>query len=232
MSFFTKNAWGQTIDLSDTYGTKIDYVWGTRETGSEPTYDQSIRETGVSGGDYYGSAVAIGCNRIVVSALYADTDGLYNNGAVYIYDMSMNKLATVVAQSGIRAGNSNYGRDVAVADGLIVVGMTGTGTDYGYVEVLDLNGNHKFTINQVGTYVDSDFGDRVAIGCGVIAVGETAWDDTPTTASRVGRLHLFDYSGTLIQTIVNPFSTNNGSNSNARFPSDIAIGDSKVIIQK
>ena len=227
MSFFTKNAWGQTIDLSDTYGTQTDYVWGTRNTGASPTYKRVLRETDTSSSDSYGNSVAIGCGRIVVGAPSHDSS-LSNTGAAYIYDyFSSTRIAKLEPGSYAKA-TQKFGESVAISDGMIVVGAPGASSltadspHYGKVHVYNLNGSSLFNIDPPSLEHKSKFGSVVAIGCGVIAVGEEGWDGSGTDE---GRMHLFDYTGTLISTI-NPPSTGSYNT----FPSSISIGHGKIVV--
>lgn len=227
MSFFTKNAWGQTIDLSDTYGTQTDYVWGTRNTGASPTYKRVLRETDTSSGDSYGNSVAIGCGRIVVGAPSHDSS-LSNTGAAYIYDYFSSTRIAKLEPGPYAKATQKFGESVAIGDGMIVVGAPGASAlsadspHYGKVHVYNLNGGNLFNIDPPSLEHKSKFGSVVAIGCGVIAVGEEGWDGSGTDE---GRMHLFDYTGTLISTI-DPPSANNYNT----FPSSISIGHGKVVV--
>jgi len=228
MSFFTKNVWGQTIDLSDTYGTLTNYVWGTRNTGALPTYKRTLKETDTSSGDLYGESVAIGCGRIVVGAPSHDSS-LTNTGAAYIYDyFSSTRIAKL--EPGSYAKQYQYfGKSVAIGDGMILVGAPGASFQtadhphYGKVHVYDLDGTSLFDIDPPALQNSSKFGSVVAIGCGVIAVGEVAWDGS--SGNSDGIMHLFDYTGTLITTI-NPPTAASYNN----FPSDISIGHGKIVV--
>jgi len=70
-------------------------------------------------GDSFGSSVAVGSGRIVVSA-YGDADNGSYSGSAYIFDLDGNQLAKITASDG--AASDLFGISVAVGSGRIVVG--------------------------------------------------------------------------------------------------------------
>lgn len=74
------------------------------------------------------------------------------------------------------------------------------------------------------------FGDRVAVGDGVIAVAQNEYDHpsysgSPTFYTNQGRLHLYDYEGNLIKSIDNPDAA--GSDE-SYWPRSLAIAGGRI----
>lgn len=98
--------------------------------------------------------------------------------------------------------------------------------------------NANTSVLDPGFYIDPPslnssygrFGKRVAVGDGVIAIGQTEYDNplysgSPTFATHHGRLHLYDYEGNLIKSIDNPDAA--GSN-DSYWPQALAIAGGRI----
>ena len=78
--------------------------------------------TGANAGDYFGLSVAVGSDRIVVTARYDDDNGS-NSGSAYIFDLDGNFINKINGAHGTGAGVDDYfGTSVAVGSGRVVVG--------------------------------------------------------------------------------------------------------------
>lgn len=134
-----------------------------------------------SSGDYFGSRVALGNGRIVVSAYNKNSD----QGAVFIYDLNGNLLKTL---NGSSAGDE-FGWSIAVGCGRIVVGAPGYNSNRGRAHIYDLNGTPIRTLD--ATNSGDEYGRSVAVGCGRIVVG------APEYGSSAGIGYLYDLAGTV-----------------------------------
>ena len=97
------------------------------------------------------------------------------------------------------------GQDIDYANGLFVVGApnaeNGTSAPKGNIHVYDALGNVLFSkqCDQSGIRTDQEtlYGQSVAIGCGIIAVGAPYETDT-NYPMKTGSVYLYDYSGNFI----------------------------------
>lgn len=105
------------------------------------------------------------------------------------------------------------GQDIDYANGLFVVGAPnaengygsaamGTYNPKGNVHVYDVLGNALFSkqVDQSGVRSDIEtlYGQSVAIGCGIIAVG-APWETDSNYPMNAGSVYLYDYSGNFIK---------------------------------
>jgi hypothetical protein len=160
-----------------------------------------INASDLTSSDYFGSAVAIGCGRIVVGAY-----GVFNNsGAIYIYSLSGTELVRVAAPN--YSPNIYFGWSVTIGCGRIVVGAYGGPEGAGIAYIFDLNGILINTLyNPDAVNFGNDFGFSVAIGSGRIVIGQPGH----TTFSPRGKAHIYDLNGAPITTII---------------PADVAVND-------
>lgn len=175
-----------------------------------------------SGTGNYGTAVAIGCGRILVGANNTTVNGQSNFGCVYMYDMDGNFIRKIIPTSGGSSGD-RFGDDVAIGDGRIVVGARWDNTEDGSIYIFDLNGKQLQKINSPdgtgaldgsggtsSTRTGDDFGCSISIGDARIVVGACHSKITPgryTGGSIVrvgasqGIVYIYDLDGNLLKKI-------------------------------
>ena len=118
----------------------------------------------------FGSSVAVGSGRIVVTAPN-------NNSSVYIFDLDGNELKKITA----------VGSRVAVGNGRILVGDSGdddNGSNSGAAYIFDLDGNELTKITASDGASGDEFGRSVAVGSGRIVIA------TPSSSS--GSAYIYD----------------------------------------
>ncbi len=144
-------------------------------------------------GDQFGSSIAIADGLVVIGANGDDDNGSLS-GSAYLYNASTSALiAKLLPDDG--AEGDRFGLSVAIADGLVVVGARrndDNGSDSGSAYLFDAS-----TGNQIAKLLPDDgaagdlFGESVAIGGGLVAVGAHRNDDN---GSDSGSAYLFDAS--------------------------------------
>ena len=160
--------------------------------------------------DYFGKSVAIGDNKIVVSAHEKNIRA----GAVYVYDLDGTNEVKITASDG--TSNDYFGEVVAVGDNKIVVGVRRDdviGTNSGSVYVYDLDGTNEVKITASDAAQMDHFGASVSVGNNKIIVGSI--DDM---GSR-GSVYVYDLDGTNEVKI-----TASDAASDDKFGSAVAIG--------
>jgi hypothetical protein len=191
-----------------------------------------ITASDAAASDRFGYSVAVGSGRIVVGA-FRDGDNGTDSGSAYIYDLDgTNEVKITASDAG---SGDEFGRSVAVGCGRIVVGAynwDGDFTSQGAAYIFDLNGNQLGIITASNPIRNNDeFGQSVAVGCGVIAIGAPNVDDppndpSPTTFSS-GAVYLFTLNGEEITILYPP---------DPQFNSDfgewgtVAVGCGRVVV--
>jgi len=173
-------------------------------------------------GDDFGVFVAVGCGRIVVGARLDDDAGTYS-GSAYVFDLDGNQVAKLTASD--EEANDNYGWDVAVGCGRIVVGSAYTddnGTDSGSVYIYDLDGNELAKITASDNASSDVFGNSVAVGSGRIVVGSSGDDDN---FSNSGSAYIFDLDGNQLTKI-----TASDGASRDFFGNSVAVGNGRIVV--
>ena len=143
---------------------------------------------------FFANSVAMDHGKIVVGCRADDIDGNDRQGSVYIYDRFGVELKKIVASDG--ADSDLFGWDVAIGCGKIVVS-----NQTGSVYVYNLSGDGEIKITSPNGGGGSDqFGDSVAVGNGIIAVG-APYDDTVTGYLNYpqGAVYLYDLKGNYIK---------------------------------
>jgi len=175
--------------------------------------------------DWFGMSVAVGSGRIVVGAPN-DNPGGTRSGSAYIFDLDGNQLAKITASDG--ADLDGFGRDVAVANGRIVVGASGNddnGDRSGSAYIFDLDGNEITKIlASDGAPVDF-FGRSVAVGSGRIVVGAPGDGDNSDNGDESGSAYIFDLDGNEITKIL---ASDPGSFD--EFGRDVAVGGGRIVV--
>ena len=173
-------------------------------------------------GDLFGSALAIGSNKIVVGARGAD-DSVYSwadSGRVYVYNMDGTGEVKIEASDG--AQYDAFGYSVASGSNKIVVGAPfddDNGSASGSVYVYDLDGTNELKITPSDGSIASYFGSTVAVGNNKIVVA------SPAGSTTTGAVYVFNLDGTgQIK-----FTASDVANGDV-FGDSVALSDSKIIV--
>ena len=109
---------------------------------------------------------------------YDNKTGLFSTeGALDLTTIPSNENKITASDN---AANDNFGEDVAIGSGRIVVGAYGDGDNgnfSGAAYIFDLDGTQLAKITASDNAVDDNFGGSVAIGNGRIVVGASNDDD-------------------------------------------------------
>ena len=143
--------------------------------------------------DLFGFSVAVGNNKIVVSAGADDDDGSLS-GSAYIYNLDGTGETKITASDG--AAGDEFGYDVAVGSNKIVVGARqddDNGSSSGSVYVYDLDGTNEVKITASDGAAGDGFGESVAIANNKIVVSARFNDDAGSTS---GSAYIYDLDGT------------------------------------
>lgn len=161
---------------------------------------QKLTSPAPFGGDVFGTSVAMEDGRLVVGAPGVDVSGRLSQGAAYVFRYTPAGWvleATLTANDGL--ANDTFGEDVAIhgdrivvgSDGAAVGGVLNAGAAYVYRRTGNTWVQEQKLVASDGTASDL-FGDAVAIGDKVIAVGAYAAEG-PAGASQ-GAAYLFRYN--------------------------------------
>ena len=168
--------------------------------------------------DEFGTSVAVGSGRIVVTARLDNVGINTNQGSAYIYDLDGNNEVKITASDG--SAYDYFGRSVAVGHQKIVVGANqkdAGGISRGAAYIYDLDGT------QVGIltgYANFDgFGNSVAVGCGKIVVGAKTADFSN------GAAYIYDLDGNLIKKI-----TASDGEQYDYFGESVAVGSGRIVV--
>jgi len=156
--------------------------------------------------DFFGGAVCVGHGLVVVGA-YRDDDNGTDSGSAYVFDASDGQQLFKLLPDDGSAGDW-FGRSVAIADGLIIVGASRDGS--GSVYLFDATTGqqmNKVTPQTAGDASSSGFGLSVATDAGFIAVGAYGDDEVYTNA---GAIYVFDTAGQFVRKLLPPVSMGGG----------------------
>ena len=148
----------------------------------------------IAGASYFGENVAIGSNKLAVSATNRDENGIESSGAVYLYDLDGSNEVKITLPSP--ASYDRAGEGLAIGDNLVFVGAPETddnGTTSGAVFVYDFSGNLQNTIYPSDAAANQQFGQSVAVANGKLVVGAEAHDEL---FNESGAAYIFDLDGT------------------------------------
>ena len=155
--------------------------------------------------NYFGYAVAVEANLLVVGAPFEDVDNLTDAGEVYLFDAEAGELLAVIPNPQPNRSDS-FGLSVAISGSLIVVGAYRAddgAVDSGVAYVFDATtGELVSTLRNPTPGRQDYFGFSVAIANEQVLVG--AYRDD-SDASDTGAAYLFDAeTGSLLATLSNP----------------------------
>ena len=190
------------------------YVYNLDGTG-EIKINASDRATG----DYFGIALDIGNDKIVVGA-YGEN---FTTGSVYVYDLDGTNEVKIAPSDG--ASSDRFGYSVAVGDNKIVVGAyfdDDNGSSSGSVYVYDIDGTNELKITASDAAAGDQFGHSVAVGNNKIVVGALNDDDD---GSASGSVYVYDLDGTNELKI-----TASDAAADDKFGHAVAVGHNKIIV--
>ncbi len=163
--------------------------------------------------DFFGGAVAVSGNYVVVAA-HRDDTGASDAGSVYVYDLSSPTPSTPVTtlNNPSPAASDLFGNSVGLAGNYLVVGVLGDdggATDQGSVYVYDLSSPTRntpiATLNNPSPSNLDNFGISARVAGNYVVVG--AYRDD-TGATDAGSAYVYDLSSptpsTPIATLNNP----------------------------
>jgi outer membrane protein assembly factor BamB len=175
--------------------------------------------------NYFGSAVAISGNNIVVGAYYDHRDA-GACGVAYVFDASTGQLRWTL-RNPTPADGDWFGMSVAVSGNTVVVGAfydDAGGSNAGAAHVFDAStGTWLYTLTNPAQAAEDRFGSDVAVSGSTIVVGATRND---TGASNAGAAYVFDAStGNLRWTLNNPTPVSGDS-----FGASVAVSGDLVVV--
>ena len=228
---------GQPYTYNNSGGFYIYDLDGTNEIIVDDPYPQNA----YMGNDYrdFAETIAIGCGRIAVSDPAMELKLLWQQqqggapvddvGGVYVYDLQANLIGTLtphVLEEGTTGSgaDNDFGEEIAIADGLIVIGSPGwnTGSGQGAVYVFDVDLNPLFRITASDGASGDSFGSDIAVGSGRIVIGANSDDDNGTNS---GSVYVYDYAGNLLEKI---HSSDNAAGD--AFGSAVDINNGKIVV--
>jgi len=157
------------------------YVY--RYDGGSWVLDQKLTAQDAAGSDYFGLAVAISDDRVIVGA-YGDDDGGYNSGSAYVYGYDGGSWVLDEKLTAQDAGSyDNFGESVGISGDRVIVGAYGDdddGSGSGSAYVYRYHGG-GWVLDEKLTAADATggdyFGQAVAISGDRLIVGAYRDDD-------------------------------------------------------
>ena len=170
-----------------------------------------VNSSDTSAYDTYGFKVAIGNDKIAVGMQDSDDNGS-SSGSAFTYDLDgTNELKFTASDA---AAGDNFGSNVAIGHGKIVIGAEDKGNGAAYIYNLDGTGEVKITPSDTAS--SDDFGSAVAVGNSKVYVGAVGDDDNGSTS---GSVYIYNLDGTGEVKVPNPEGDGNG-----RFGVSMALG--------
>jgi hypothetical protein len=126
-----------------------------------------------------------------------------DEGNVHVYDREYNLVETL--RSPDNQGHSGFGISVAISENICVVGEHWASVDgherAGRAHIYDTDWNLVATLQSTTPEDNGEFGIHVAIGGGLVVVGERRGD---AVTMNEGKAYVFDLEGNLVDTLVSP----------------------------
>ena len=190
------------------------YVYNLNGTG-----EVKITASDGAASDRFGSAVAVGNDKIVVGAKGDAIGSNANQGSVYVYNLDGTGEVKITASDG--AAGDNFGVSIAIANNKIVVGANSAGTT-GAVYVYNLDGTGEVKITASDGAAADLFGLTVAIDNNKVIVGASDDDDNGNAS---GSVYVYNLDGTGEIKI-----TSSDGAALDKFGEVVAIGDSVIVV--
>ena len=126
-----------------------------------------------------------------------------NDSNVHVYDIDYNLVTTLYSPDN--QDRSFFGNSVTISGDHVVIGERWASVeDYemaGRAHIYDTGWNLVATLQSPTPEDNAEFGFSVAIGGGLVVVGELKWD---VETMNEGKAYVFDLEGNLIDTLVSP----------------------------
>jgi len=190
---------GCSIDANDEFilvGESGDWTSRPIDNGSVYVYNreyelvETLHSPDHQERTYFGIPVAINGDHIVVGEHHASVDGHERAGRAHIYDTDWNLVATL--QSPTPEDNGEFGMDVDIGGGLVVVGERKGDVvtmNEGKAYVFDLEGNLIDTLVSPEPEIGAQFGWRVVTDGEIIVVADVF--HSVDGVSKAGTVHIF-----------------------------------------
>ena len=195
--------------------------------GNQWNMTQQITTNGeIMADDHFGSALASYGNWLMISANADDTNGYYEVGSVYFYQLIDNQWVErqKISYPGLN-DDDNFGWSIDIYDTIAVIGAPGYFSNKGAVFIYTYDGNqwqYRTILQSDDIAFDDNFGYSVSFDGHYLLVG------APGKNSSAGAAYIFEYSNgqwTQMQKIV----ASDGSD-NANFACSVAIRDTIVVV--
>ena len=201
---------GEAIALHGTtlvVGTRFDDATGI-DSGQAAAFDVTtgqllhlFENPSPSDSDFFGSAVNVQGDKVVVGAYFDDADGM-NAGSAYVFDLATGGLLYELTRPAPNAGD-NFGTSISIDGNRVAVGVPRSSVGAGSVELfaLDTGTFDRSIANPVPANFDF-FGFDVGLSNDTVLI--SAYSDN-TGDVNSGTAYLFDAaSGSLVHTLNNP----------------------------
>ena len=183
-----------------------------------------------SGGEYFGSAVSLHGDNLIVGAKGNNASG-YGNGQAMIYNVISGQLLHTLSFPGSNANNAVFGQSVGIGETYAIVGSgsanEGSDTFAGSVYIYNVaSGVLEHTIASPTTYGTNNdlFGEVVAIDGNYAVAGAKNEDDASN--ANTGIAYIINAStGAVAHTLANPVS-----GANAYFGKSVAVSGTNVVV--
>ena len=183
---------------------------------------QTFNDPTPTGSDLFGTSVAIDGNNVLIGASGDDSTGP-NVGQAHLFDTTGTLLQTF--NDPTPGGSDSFGVSVAIDGNNVLIGAfldSSNGPGVGQAHLFDTTGTLLQTFNDPTPTISDRFGLSVAIDGNNVLIG--APQDS-TNNPFVGQAHLFDTTGTLLQTFNDPTPTTGD-----KFGTSVAIDGNNVLI--
>jgi len=200
--------------------------------------------------DNFGYSVAIANSYVIVGTPGETVKALTgdNSGEAYIFNATTGSYVRPLINPNLDAaedGQDRFGYSVAIDDNIGVVGAPGEDVDgvnsgnvYVYnvetgtqlVSISNPNDSNNVANDEFGWAVDIDISSSRIIVSAPFKEDLAALNNPFTFVTGVGRVYVYDLSGTLLDTITNPRDANGATNGSKFFGDKVKIdGDYAVI---
>jgi hypothetical protein len=226
---------GHSVDFHDDIvvignpGARLNnYLWAGEvhvfDTDGSPSY--TLQPPQLRGDNYFGNAVAIGKDILLVGESGAKVQGINDAGNVHVYDLEGGYLTTLTSPSIKTDGR--FGWSLDVSDEFIIVGEPGNmmynkPITTGSVHVFDYDWNLVTTLNVPEQGERTFFGFSVSISGDIVVVGEL-WADVDGH-EKAGKAYIFDTGWNLLVTLQAPVPEALGE-----FGIGVAVGGDLVVV--
>jgi hypothetical protein len=184
--------------------------------------------------DYFGNAVAISGNTVLVAALHDDRGDL-ESGCTYIYDLASPTPDTFAfaLDNPVSGSLDRFGSAVAIDGNIVAIGSPGSdagASGAGRVSVHDLSASKPtgimVSLEDPDPEVDGGFGAAVAVSGSKVVVGAPGDDDG---AEDSGRVYVYEI-GVLPVTAATAVLPNPAPSAGDRFGQSVAVSGDIVVV--